>query len=107
QFTIAGVATFGSADSPAGATAVLFTDTAAQRHLSAPGQVDGVAVEAADGVAHQDLVDRLAAVAPGLDVVSGATLVAEDQAAFHGELGELRVFLMVFAFVAVFVGAFM
>ena len=30
QFTIAGIATFGSADSPAGATAVLFTDAAAQ-----------------------------------------------------------------------------
>lgn len=107
QFTLTGIATFGTADSPAGATAVLFTDADAQRYLSSPGQIDGVAVTAADGVSPAELVERLSAVVPDLDVVSGDTLVAEDQAAFHESFGPFRVFMLVFAFVAVFVGAFM
>ena len=86
---------------------MLFTDAAAQHYLSSPGQVDGIAVDAADGVTQQEIVDRLAAVVPDLEVVTGATLVAEDQAAFHEPTREFRVFLLVFAFVAVFVGAFM
>ena len=107
EFRIAGIATFGTADSLAGATAVLFTDTAAQQYLSAPGQIDGVVVDAVDGVTQQEIVDRLASASPDLEVVSGATLVADDQAAFHSSLGPFKVFLLVFAFVAVFVGAFM
>lgn len=106
-FTVAGIATFGSADSPAGATAVLFTDTDAQEYLSAPGQVDGVAVRAADGVAEDEIVGRLTTAVPELEVVSGSQLIAEDQAAFQDAFGPFRIFLLVFAFVAVFVGAFM
>ncbi|MGD9996531.1 MAG: ABC transporter permease [Ilumatobacteraceae bacterium] len=106
-FVVSGIATFGSADSPAGATAVLFTDSAAQTYLSAPGQVDGIVVDAVDEMTQQEMVDRLAAAVPGLEAVTGATLVADDQAAFHDSLGPFRIFLLVFAFVAVFVGAFM
>ncbi len=106
-FTIAGIATFGTADSVAGATAVLFTDSASQQYLSAPGQVDGIVVDAIDGVGQQEMVDRITAVVPDLEVVTGATLVAEDQAAFHESLGPFKIFLLLFAFVAVFVGAFM
>ena len=107
DFTLVGIATFGSTDSPGGATAVLFTDADAERYLSAPGQVDGVAVQAIDGVSQQEIVDRLATATPELDVVSGAELIAEDQAAFQDAFGPFRIFLLVFAFVAVFVGAFM
>ena len=107
EFTIAGIATFGTADNLAGASAVLFTDTAAQQYLSAPGQVDGIAVDAADGISQQEIVDRLSAIGSDLEVVTGATLVAEDKAAFHESLGMFKTFLLVFAFVAVFVGAFM
>ena len=106
-FTVAGIATFGTSDSPGGATAVLFTDTDAQEFLSAPGQVDGVAVRADDGVSEAELVDRLTTAMPELDVVSGAQLIAEDQAAFQDAFGPFRIFLLVFAFVSVFVGAFM
>ena len=49
QFTIAGIATFGTADSPAGATAVLFTDAAATELLATPGQADAIAVTADAG----------------------------------------------------------
>lgn len=106
-FTVAGIAKFGEHDSPAGATVVLFTGNAAQHYLSAPGQVDGIAIEAADGISQEQIVDRVSTEVPDLDVVTGATLEAEDKAAFHEEMGPFRIFLLVFAFVAVFVGAFM
>jgi putative ABC transport system permease protein len=107
EFTIVGVATFGTEDSAAGATSVLFTDDAAQRVLSSPGQVDGVVVQATNDLSQDEIAARLDDALPGLEVVTGATLVAEDQAAFHEAFGVFRVFLLVFAFVAVFVGAFM
>lgn len=107
EFTLVGIATFGDAESLAGASAVLFTDRAAQRYLSTPGLVDGIAVDAAGGITQQEIVDRLSRALPDLEAVTGATLVAEDQAAFHETLGPFKVFLLVFAFVAVFVGAFM
>jgi putative ABC transport system permease protein len=106
-FHVAGVATFGSADSLAGATAVLFTTDAAQRFLAAPGQVDGVAITAEPGVSQDAVAEAVSAAVPDMEVVTGAELVAEDKAAFHDSLGEFRIFLLVFAFVAVFVGAFM
>ncbi len=58
QFTIAGIATFGSADSPAGATAVLFTDDVAAELLASPGEADAIAVTADDGVSQTELGGR-------------------------------------------------
>ncbi len=107
ELTIVGIAKFGTADSPGGATAVLFTDADAQRYLSSAGQVDGVAVEAVDGISQEEMVTRLSAAVPDLEVVTGATLVSEDQSAFSASFGPFKIFLLVFAFVAVFVGAFM
>ena len=49
QFTIAGIATFAGEDSPAGATAVLFTDATATELLATPGQADAIAVTADPG----------------------------------------------------------
>ncbi len=106
-FTVVGIATFGTADSPAGATAVLFTDAAAEEYLSAAGMVDAVLVHAVDGVSQTDLVDRLSVVSPTVEVVTGAKVIADDQAAFNESFGPFKVFLLVFAFIAVFVGAFM
>ncbi len=106
-FTVAGIATFGRHDSPAGATVVLFTSSAAQHYLSAPGQVDSVAIRAEDGLSQTEIAERVSAVVPDLEVVTGDTLVQEDKAAFEENLGPFRIFMLVFAFVAVFVGAFM
>ncbi|HEX6329435.1 MAG TPA: FtsX-like permease family protein [Jiangellaceae bacterium] len=107
QFTIAGIARFGAADSPAGATAVLFTDATATELLAAPGQADAIAVTAADGMSQADLAAAVqAAVGDGVEVITGATLVAENQAALGDNLTEFNTIALVFAVVAVFVGAF-
>jgi putative ABC transport system permease protein len=107
QFTIAGVATFGSADSPAGATAVLFTDATAESLLAAPNQADAIAVTADDGLSQGAVAARLrAAVGDDVEVITGATLVAEDQAALAEDFAAFDMLLLIFALVAVFVGAF-
>ena len=75
--------------------------------LSTPGKVEGIAVTAADAVTETELVQALASVAPDdVEVVTGEEIVAEDQATFGDTFGPFRVFMLVFAFVAVFVGAF-
>ncbi len=107
RFTIAGVATFGTADSPAGATAVLFTDTAAQELLAAPNRADAIAVTADDGVSQGDVAAAVqAATGTDVEVITGAALVAEDQASLAEDFAAFDTMLLVFAFVAVFVGAF-
>jgi len=107
QFTIAGIATFGTADSPAGATAVLFTDTAATELLATPGQADAIAVTADPGVSQADVAAAVqAAVGGDVEVITGATLVAENQASMAANLAEFETISLVFAVVAVFVGAF-
>ena len=107
QFTIAGIATFGTADSPAGATAVLFTDTAATELLATPGQADAIAVTADPGTSQADVTAAIqAAVGGDVEVITGATLVAENQASMAVNLAEFETIALVFAVVAVFVGAF-
>jgi putative ABC transport system permease protein len=107
QFTIAGVARFGQNDSPAGATAVLFTDAAATELLGAPGEADAIAVTADAGVSQADVAAAVqAAVGGDVEVITGETLIAEDQASLAEDFGEFNTISLVFAVVAVFVTAF-
>ncbi|MGH9134752.1 MAG: ABC transporter permease [Ilumatobacteraceae bacterium] len=107
QFTIAGIATFGSNDSPAGATAVLFTDAAASELLASPGQADAISVTADEGVSQADVAAAVqAAVGGNVEVITGATLVDQNQAALASDIAGFGTIMMIFAFVAVFVGAF-
>ncbi|HEX6658549.1 MAG TPA: FtsX-like permease family protein [Ilumatobacter sp.] len=107
QFTIAGIATFAGEDSPAGATAVLFTDATATELLAAPGQADAIAVTGDPDVSQAALAAAVqAAVGEHVEVITGATLIEEDQAAVAKDIKPFTVIMLVFAFVAVFVGAF-
>ncbi|MET0578485.1 MAG: FtsX-like permease family protein, partial [Ilumatobacteraceae bacterium] len=111
EFTIAGIAKFGSADSPAGATAVLFTDTTAAALLATPGQADAIAVTADPGVSQADITAAVQSavggpIGGGVEVITGATLIAENQAALGADFAEFETISLVFAVVAVFVGAF-
>ncbi|MCB0994896.1 MAG: FtsX-like permease family protein [Acidimicrobiales bacterium] len=110
EFTVSGVATFVGEDSAAGATSVLFDTATAIELLSPDGGVDAIVVTAQDGLEQTELAERIAARlagAPGdVEVVTGAQVVEEDQAAFAEMLGPFTVFMLVFAFVAMFVGAF-
>ncbi|HEX9991818.1 MAG TPA: FtsX-like permease family protein [Acidimicrobiales bacterium] len=107
DFTVVGIARFGSADSPLGATVTVFAPQAAQELLGEPGKFDLVAVVAEDGVSQQELVDRLDEVIPaGTEAVTGDAYTEETQSDVADQLGFVRTFLLVFAGVALFVGSF-
>jgi putative ABC transport system permease protein len=108
EATLVGIVTFGTADSPAGTSITLFDALTAQAFLSGPGQVDLIAVEAADGVTQAELRDTVTAALDGVgvDVVTGETLVAENQAAARETFTGIRTFLLVFALISVLVGSF-
>jgi putative ABC transport system permease protein len=107
EFTIAGIARFGSSDSPAGATAVLFTDATAQALLSSPGQADAIAVTADQGVTQSALATAIQqAVGTDVETITGDELVAQNQASLASDFAGFDTMMLIFAFVAVFVGAF-
>jgi putative ABC transport system permease protein len=107
-YTITGIATWGSADSPLGATITAFTPATAARVLGQPGKVDSINVEAAPEVSQAQLVSRLQAVIhnPKIEVVSGQAVTVQGQNTVHQALSFINVFLLVFAFIALFVGSF-
>ena len=107
-YTITGIATWGSADSPLGATITAFDPVTAARVLGQPGKVSQIDVEAAPGVSQSQLVSRLQAAIhnPGIEVVSGQAVTAEGQETIRQALSFIGVFLLVFAFIALFVGSF-
>ncbi|MGH9235404.1 MAG: ABC transporter permease [Acidimicrobiales bacterium] len=108
EFELVGVARFGTADSPGGATYVLWGLDDAQRLMGEPGRFTSIGAVAEDGVSQDDLV---ASIADQLDdgtteVVSGAEITEETQSAIGEQLGFITIFFLVFALIAVFVGAF-
>lgn len=107
QFTISGIARFGSADSPAGATAVLFTDHVAQELLATPGEADAVVVTGDPGVSQADLAAAVqAAVGNDVEVITGDQLIDEEQTSLRSVFAGFNTMMVIFALVAVFVGAF-
>ena len=105
--TIVGVASFGTADSPGGASFTMFTLPAAQEHLGAVGRVDSVSIAAEDGVSQEELVRRVSAVLPsGDEAITGEAFVAENQDAMAEAMSMFDTFMMVFAVVALLVGGF-
>jgi putative ABC transport system permease protein len=104
---ISGIATFGDADSMLGMSTVLFTDDAAQRLVGEPGRYDGIAVVAADGTSSESLVTRLEQVLPdGVESLTGEALTEEARDQVGESLGFFNAFMMTFAVIALFVGAF-
>ena len=107
-YTITGIATWGSADSPLGATITAFDPATAERVLGEPGKVSQIDVEAAPGVSQSQLVSRIQAAIhdPKIEVVSGQAVTAEGQQTVRQALSFVGVFLLIFAFIALFVGSF-
>lgn len=101
--TITGEVVFGSLF---GATAVLVDEASARSAFAADGTVSGFAVTA-DGVSQEQLRAQLSTVIPAnAEAVTGATIDAETQKSLKTGLGFFTTFLLVFAGVALFVGAF-
>jgi putative ABC transport system permease protein len=107
EFELVGVARFGTADSPAGATFTLWGTDDAQRLLGEPGRFTSISVLAEPGVSEDALVAAIAdELPPGVEVLSGTEITEESQSALRDQLRFVTVFFLVFALIALFVGAF-
>ena len=106
-FELVGVASYGSVDNLGGASFVVFTIPAAQELLDREGQYDAISAVATEGVSEDELVAAIAPVLPDTAEVVSATAEAEEAVDEVGEFTAFfRYFLLTFAGIALFVGAF-
>ncbi len=107
KFELVGVAQYGSIDSLGNASFAVFTIPAAQDLLDREGQYDAISAAAAEGVSEDDLVAAIAPALPESAKVVSATAEAEDAVDEVNEFTAIfRYFLLAFAGIALFVGAF-
>lgn len=93
-------------DTLGGESYIYFTTEAAQKLLRVNGFSD-VYLAAADGVSQDELRNRVSAALPGgLQAITGQQLADEQASDLQKGIGFLNTFLLVFASVALFVGAF-
>jgi putative ABC transport system permease protein len=107
EFRIAGIAGFGTADNLGGATLSLFETSTAQKVLGKEGVFDQIDVVADQGVSVTVLRGRIQAALPAhVEAVTSTKVSDEESKALKDALGFFRTALLIFAFIALFVGAF-
>jgi putative ABC transport system permease protein len=105
---VAGIAKFGRAASPGGATIVIFPMAAAQRLIGEPNKFDEIAVAAQPGVSQRELASTIQRALPsGVEAVTGAQVVKEADNLMHKNMAFFNTFLLIFAVVALIAGGFM
>ena len=106
-FTVSGIAQFGTANNLAGATIAAFDLPTAQQLFNRVGLYDAIDVLAAPGVDQNQLQPAIARVLPpGVEVVTGQTVANEQSGSINQALSFFSTALLVFAFIALFVGGF-
>ncbi|CAO5248578.1 ABC transporter permease [Frankia sp. AgKG'84/4] len=106
-YTLAGTFEVPGQDGFGGASVTAFDTATAQRLLLAPNQFSAVHIAAADGLGQQELRTRVAAALPaGIEAITGEQLADESASAIQQAIGGFSIFLLVFAAISVFVGAF-
>ncbi len=106
-YTLVGIDKFAGSESFGGASVALLVPGEAQYVAGEPGEYDSIYVAANPGVSPQQLASSVRAALPStLTVRTGAQEAANQTSELEEKLGFLRTFLLVFAYVALFVGAF-
>jgi putative ABC transport system permease protein len=107
DFEVTGIAKFGDVDSLGTATFAVFDVATAQRLLDREGQVDSISVAGAEGTTPQQLIEEIQPILPADAQVRSAEVEAQED---KDEISEftsfIRYFLLAFAGIALFVGAF-
>jgi putative ABC transport system permease protein len=112
EYTVAGVATYGSDDDAGGAGVVAFTPATAASVLGEPGRIDSVRAVGAAGVSQTELAARVRAAlaatsqSSGVEVITGHAAIADARDAAHEGMSFMSTFLLMFAVVALVVGGF-
>ncbi len=106
-FTITGIVTFGSDNNLAGVTLAGFSLPTAEAVFNTRGYFDTISVLAKPGADTVALQRAIAAILPaGVQVISGQALINELSSAVDSELSFISTALLIFAGIALFVGAF-
>lgn len=91
----------------AGATITLFDAAVAEELFAPDGLVPSIAAYGDGSASEAELTERIAATLPaGIEAVAGEELRAETSSQIEEQLGFVETFLLVFALIALFVGAF-
>ena len=107
EFEIAGIAKYGDLSSLGSATFAIFDVPTAQALLGKKGELDTVQAAAAEGVAPEELVGRIREeLGASVTVRSGTEQATEESGEISTFTSIIRYFLLSFAGIALFVGAF-
>lgn len=91
-----------------GATLLGLDQPTAQQVVGKPGTYSALSIAAKEGVSNAQLRDRVAKVLPkGIEAVTVEQTIAEDSDNLKEELGFFNTFLLAFAGISLFVGAFL
>ena len=107
QYEIVGIAKLGEVDSFGGATVAVLPLPEAQRLADKQGEFDQISVAADESVDPEELKRRIAEVVPrNVEVRTGEENAEQQTEDIEDDLGFLKVALLIFAWIALFVGAF-
>src|SRR3954451_8470747 len=107
QFTITGLAKYGTVNSIGGATIAVFNVPTAQALLHKAGRFDAIFVAARDGVSSQQLVNDLKPQVPAAAQIKTGQQQADSDSKDSQAQGKIvQYFLLGFGFIALGVGAF-
>jgi putative ABC transport system permease protein len=107
DFTIVGIAKYGDLSSLGGATFAIFDVPTAQKLLDKEGKLDAVTAAAADGTTPEQLTQRIRAeLGDEVTVRTGVEQADEESSEIATFTTIIRYFLLSFAGIALFVGAF-
>jgi len=107
RYAIVGIVKFAGSQSFGGAGAAILTLAEAQRMVGEQGRYDQLDVAATPGMTPEQLRDRIRALLPRtVEVRTGAQQAAKQSSDLESNLGFIRTFLLIFAYVSLFVGAF-
>lgn len=107
EFTIVGIAKYGDLSSLGGATFAIFDVPTAQQLLDKEGRLDAVTVAAADGTTPEELTQRIQSeLGSDVTVRTGVEQADEQSSEIATFTTIIRYFLLSFAGIALFVGAF-
>jgi putative ABC transport system permease protein len=108
KVTFVGVVGLETADSFAGASLIAFDARVAQAALGTPGTWSSLSIAADPGVSQEELRTRVATVLPkGFEALTQKQTAADSAKALKKGLSVFNTVLLVFAGVALFVGAFL
>jgi ABC-type antimicrobial peptide transport system permease subunit len=106
SFHVVGLAQYGDVSSIGSATFAVFTIPTAQALLDRVGKFDTIAVDAKEGVSQQAIADEIKPLLPPTAQVRTADAQVKEDAKDVSFTKFIRYFLLSFAGVALFVGAF-